>query len=229
MTERKGAFITFEGCDGAGKSTQVRMLCEALERAGETVVQTREVGGTEAAEEIRNMLFQRDAHDWDPVSEVMMVSAARRDHLVHKIWPAMDEGKVVVSDRFADSTLVYQGYARKVDVNVINEAYKIISDGFQPDITFILDLPVEEGLDRSMKHMDGAQGTLEATEDKYELFGIPFHQKVRDGFQEVAKQNPGRCVVIDSRQSIDEIHNEIIGIVQERLGLSLRELDRSAV
>lgn len=210
-----GIFITFEGGDGSGKSTQVKLLGEKLAELNVPHLVTREVGGTDGAEQLRNLLFQRDAEDWDYLSEVLMIQAARREHLTKKIWPALKEGSWVISDRFIDSTRVFQGYGRELGLPEIDASYQMIADGFEPHLTLIFDIPVDIGLERSMKHMEGSEG-LEATEDKFELLGTEFQEKIRQGYLDIAAQYPERCVIIDATGTIEEIHDEVMNIVQTR-------------
>ena len=204
----KGVFITLEGGDGTGKSTQVRMLQESLAAFGLTCITTREPGGTEDAEKIRNLLVHRDGGQWDPLSEALLFSAARREHLVGKIWPELEKGSWIVSDRFMDSTRVFQGVGHGLDRSVIEDLYSKIAGDFEPDLTIILDLPAEEGLRRS-----GSRGD---SEDRFERLGLAFHQKLRQGFLDIAKEYPARCVVIDASQDIETIHSQIMQVISDR-------------
>ena len=146
-----GKFITLEGGEGTGKTTQIQNLHSYLTRLGIDCIVTREPGGTAEAEKIRNLLVQRDGGDWDPLSEALLLFAARREHLVKKIWPAMQKGKWVISDRFVDSSRVYQGLAQGLGETVIEGLYYMIAGEFEPDLTFIMDINPEEGLRRSGK------------------------------------------------------------------------------
>ena len=224
MTARKGIFITLEGGDGTGKSTQIKLLQKSLSAAGIDAVFTREPGGTDQAERIRNLLLQRDSGNFDPVTEVLMMFAARREHLVNKIWPEMDAGKWVVSDRFADSSRAFQGYGMGVDLAIIEKIYAIVAGDFKPDLTIILDIDPEVGLGRSMKHMQtAAQNPLETTEDRYERMGIAFHSRLRQGFLAIAAAEPARCVVIDASVDIQQVHHKIISEISRRFGVTLAE------
>lgn len=220
---RKGVFITFEGGDGTGKSTQVRLLTDALKSAGIDLIATREPGGTPQAERIRNLLLQRDSGHFDPMTEAMMMMAARREHLVDKIWPALEEGKWIVSDRFIDSTRAFQGYGLGLESATIETLYETIAGDFQPDLTFVFDIDPEIGLKRSMKQMATTSDKTESTEDRYERMGLPFHQRLRQGFLDTAKKHPDRCVLIDATQSIDTIHKQILQVVSARFGVNLKE------
>lgn len=205
----KGMFITLEGGEGAGKSSQVRMLGEALTEKGHDVLLTREPGGTMGAEAIRKLLVEGPGGRWDGLTEALLHTAARRDHLVNAVWPAIDAGKIVISDRFSDSTLAYQGYAYGVDKDALLALYKSAIGDFKPNLTLILDLPVQAGLRRAAQR--GGKET------RYESMGKEFHERVREGFQAVAKADPARCKVIDGTNDIDTIHREIMAEVSRIL------------
>ena len=207
-----GLFITFEGGEGAGKSTQIQMLKSTLETMGKEVLLTREPGGSKGGELIRPLLVSGEA-DWDAVSETLLFSAARRDHLTHKIWPALKEGKIVLCDRFSDSTLAYQGYGRGNNLEiqkVVTDLYKIVAGDFEPDLTLILDIDPKIGLKRSCERKDN-------TEKRFENMDFSFHENLRTGFLKIAQENPTRCHVIDANRSLDEIHQKIMEIVKEKL------------
>ena len=209
----RGRFITFEGGEGGGKSTQLRLLVAALKGAGVPVLQTREPGGAPGAEEIRRLLVEGEPGRWDAVTEALLVSAARRDHLVKTVWPALEAGRWVVSDRFADSTLAYQGHAGGVAQRQLMQLYRILADKFVPDLTLILDLPPETGLARAHQRR--------GAEDRFERMGLEFHRKLRDGFLEIARREAQRCVVIDATAPIEAVHQAIKHAVGERLGVAL--------
>lgn len=219
----KGIFITLEGGDGTGKSTQIRLLAEALTAAGVDAVTTREPGGTLQAERIRNLLLQRDSGTFDPLTEAMLMFSARREHLVNKIWPEMEAGKWVISDRFADSTRAFQGYGMGLDSGLIEKLYALVAGDFQPDLTFIFDIDPEAGLSRSMKQKGQTQDATESTEDRYERMGLAFHSRLRDGFLSIAKQYPDRCVIIDAAQDIQSVHRQVLRVIEDRYGVSLKE------
>ncbi|MBO7483579.1 MAG: dTMP kinase [Alphaproteobacteria bacterium] len=207
-----GLFITFEGGEGAGKSTQIQMLKSTLETMGKEVLLTREPGGSKGGELIRPLLVSGEA-DWDAVSETLLFSAARRDHLTHKIWPALKEGKIVLCDRFSDSTLAYQGYGRGNNLEiqkVVTDLYKIVAGDFEPDLTLILDIDPKIGLKRSCERTGN-------TEKRFENMDFSFHENLRTGFLKIAQENPTRCHVIDANRSLDEIHQKIMEIVKEKL------------
>lgn len=208
----KGCFITFEGGEGAGKTTQIRLLKEKLEQQGKQVLLTREPGGTTGGELIRPLLVSGDVH-WDALTEVLLFSAARRDHLVNKILPALNEGKIVLCDRFADSTMAYQGYGRKKDLDLqekLTQLYKMIAGDFEPDLTFILDIDPKVGLKRSCERAGN-------NEQRFEKMDFSFHENLRQGFLDIAQKNPQRCMIINANRSVEEIHQDIYKSVQEKL------------
>lgn len=221
---RNGVFITLEGGDGSGKSTQIKLLQSALSAAGIDAVFSREPGGTDQAEKIRNLLLQRDSGDFDPVTEALLMFAARREHLVNKIWPEMEKGKWVVSDRFADSSRAFQGYGHGLDLDIIEKLYDVVVGDFKPDLTLILDIDPELGLSRSMKHNAASTNALETTEDRFERMGLGFHTRLREGYLAIAKREPERCVVIDASQSLADVHKAIIAELSRRFGRDLAEV-----
>lgn len=191
----RGKFITLEGGEGAGKTTQIARLKTRLENAGKKVVTTREPGGSSGAEAIRKLLVDGDAHQWDAVTEAMLLSAARRDHVNKVIEPALVRGDWVISDRFYDSTYAYQGYGQGLDKKIIDELRVIAIGNLKPDITFVLDLPVEIGLKRV------------AVEQRYERMGTVFHEKLRQGFLTMARQMPRRMKVIDAKLPVEVVES----------------------
>jgi dTMP kinase len=200
-----GHFITFEGGEGAGKTTQIKLLVERLREEGHDVVVTREPGGTPEAEKIRSLLVQRDGGNWDPLSECLLFFTARRMHCETLIKPALKEGKIVICDRFTDSTIAYQGYGHCFDLSLIRRIQELTIGDFNPDKTLILDLPVEIGLSRSKARLSESA----SQEDRFEGLNIEFHQRLRDGFLEIAKNDPDRCVIIDANYSIDIVAENI--------------------
>lgn len=213
---KKGLFITLEGGEGAGKSTQSRRLKAALESAGRDVVLTREPGGTPEAEKIRDLLVQRDGGDWTPMAECLLFFAARQMHVETLIKPALAAGKIVICDRFTDSTIAYQGYGHGFHIPTIEQIAKLSLGDFKPDLTFILDLPVSEGLKRSLKQKDSAGGK-ENTEDRFEKLKIDFHEKLRQGFLTIAGAEKSRCVVVDALGFADDVYNVIWTRIQNAL------------
>ncbi|MEC8116620.1 MAG: dTMP kinase, partial [Pseudomonadota bacterium] len=171
-----GRFITLEGGEGAGKSTQVAALAEALRARGHEVVTTREPGGSDGAEEIRRLLVTGPTDRWDPLSEVLLLYAARRDHWRHLIAPALARGAWVISDRFADSTMAYQGYGLGLAREIIRRIHRVTLEGVAPDLTLVLDLPVLTGIERSLRRLEQTAGIAE---DRYEQMDIDFHERMR--------------------------------------------------
>ncbi len=204
-----GLFITLEGGEGSGKSTQAKHLKLRLEQAGHAVVQTREPGGSEGAEDIRALLVTGEPSRWDGMTEALLLFAARHDHLERIIKPALKAGKVVLCDRFTDSTMAYQGYGHNLGRETIEKLNAVALDGFGPDLTLILDLPVDIGLSRAMSRGDGEQ--------RYEDMDIAFHQRLRDGFLDIAKREPDRCKVVDASGSEEAVAEKISGVVMSLL------------
>lgn len=208
-----GRFITFEGGEGSGKSTQVALLAGALKGVGQETLVTREPGGVPGAEEIRALLVKGDVNRWTPLTEALLNYAARTEHLDKSIRPALAAGKWVLCDRFADSTMAYQGYGHGLDLQTIEHLHRLVVGEFAPDLTLILDIPVKEGLARAN---DGTGG-----EDRYERMDITFHESLRNGFLDIAQAQPDRCVVIDARQSLDDVAAAVSAAVTARLGVRL--------
>ncbi|MBI2234842.1 MAG: dTMP kinase [Micavibrio aeruginosavorus] len=209
----KGFFITLEGGEGSGKTTQIKRLADALKAAGREVVITREPGGTPEAEKIRDLLVRRDGGDWTPLTECLLLFAARVMHVEKLIKPALAAGKVVISDRFADSTRAYQSYGHGLPLQTVESLNALSLGTFQPDLTFILDMDVEEGLARSGKRLAAAC----SAEDKFESLDLDFHRRLRHGYLEIAKTNPARCVVIDAGRGMDDVAHDLAAAVMERL------------
>ncbi len=204
-----GRFITLEGGEGAGKSTQARRLADFLRARGLDVVTTREPGGTEGAEAIRNLLVDGAADRWDAWTEALLMIAARRDHVVRLIRPALAKGHWVVCDRFADSTLAYQGVAGGLGMEPLKALMAPVLDGCSPDLTLMVDLPVAEGLARADTRGSG--------EDRFEKRGLEFHEMVRQAFLAIAADNPDRCHIIKGAGTADEVQQDIESIVLDRL------------
>ena len=199
--KQPGKFITLEGGEGVGKSTQIARLAERLEGAGVGVITTREPGGAPGADTIRSILVSGDTDRWDPMSEALLNFAARREHLIRTIWPALERGHWVLSDRFADSTMAYQGYGHGIDRELIGALYRAAVGDFRPGLTIMLDLPVAEGLRRAAQRNGAADGG----EDRYERMDVAFHERLRAGFLEIAAAEPDRCVVIDATGELDGV------------------------
>ncbi len=210
---QKGRFITLEGGEGAGKSTQLRRLAETLAARGIDVLTTREPGGSKGAEEIRALLVSGDTGRWGPVTEALLHSAARRDHLERTVWPALEAGRWVVCDRFFDSTMAYQGYGLGLGRERIAALQALALDGFRPDLTLILDIDVRTGLRRAAARAGG--------EDRYERMDIGFHERLRHGFLDIAEREPERCAVIDADADLDHVQARVWNAVASRLGSPL--------
>ncbi|WP_445678470.1 dTMP kinase [Radicibacter daui] len=207
----RGRFITFEGGEGAGKSTQIRAVADWLRQAGHEVLSTREPGGSPGAEDIRALFVRGEAGRWDGITETLLVYAARRDHIVKAIEPALAAGTWVLCDRFADSTLAYQGYGHGVDAATIREIHRLAVGDLTPDLTLILDIDPAIGLARS-------RGTA-VGEDRFEKLGTGFHQRLRQGFLEIAAAEPKRCAVIDASDDVVAITAALKATISGRLGL----------
>lgn len=213
----RGKFITFEGGEGGGKSTQVKRLIAALEGAGVGAIATREPGGAPASEDIRELLVSGAVDRWTPMAEVLLNYAAREIHVAKTILPALEQGIWVISDRFSDSTMAYQGYGGGIDRDRIESIHKAVLNDFMPDLTVILDLPVEEGLARAGKRLADAA----SIEDRFERMGRDFHNRLRDGFLAIAADDPARCRVINASVSEEEVFESVTGAVDEVLGVSV--------
>ncbi|MFC2075254.1 dTMP kinase [Bdellovibrionota bacterium] len=203
----KGRFITFEGVEGSGKSTQIRILTQFLEGQGFEVVLTREPGGTPISDKIRDLLLDVENKEMKPTTELLLYAASRSQHVEEKILPALKQGKVVICDRFADSTVAYQGFARGIDRKLIDQCILLATGGVKPDLTFVLDMPVEIGRERASR-----RGV-----DRMEQEEVEFHEKVRGAFLEIAKEEPERVIVVDADCSIDELSEKLQKIMKERM------------
>jgi dTMP kinase len=206
----RGRFITLEGGEGAGKSTQIKLLAAWLRTRGIDVVETREPGGATGAERIRELLVKGDADRWTPTAETLLHYAARADHLDRTIRPALAAGRWVICDRFADSTTAYQGYGHGVPLDVIESLFKAVVGDTAPDLTLILDLPVEQGLQRAAARA--------GHENRYEQMAVDFHDRLRNGFLTIARQNPQRCALVDASRAVEAIQSDIQAELLRRLG-----------
>ena len=195
-------FITFEGGDGSGKSTQVNLLKDYLENLNFETIKTREPGGTPSAEILRDLLTTGEVEKWTPMSEALLMWASRYEHLIQVIEPALNSGKNVICDRFYDSTYAYQGVAHNLGIDKMEKLKKIIIGDIEPDITFVLDIDPKVGLKRSLDRPN--------QENRFESYNIDFHNKIRSAFLEIAKKNKNRCVVVDASLNEQEINNLII-------------------
>lgn len=207
--KRRGLFISFEGGDGAGKSSQIGRLADHLRRLGMTVRVTREPGGSDGAEAIRALLVQGKAERWSPMAEALMMYAARADHLERLIRPALDRGEAVITDRFADSTMAYQGIAGDLGETAVNTLHALVVGATNPDITIILDAPVSIALARA--------GDRGAHESRFESKGETYQEKVRQAFLKIARDNPRRCVVIDATPDEESVFKLVAAAVEKTL------------
>lgn len=213
MPLARGKFITFEGGEGTGKSTQARLLRDALMQRGHAVLLTREPGGSAGAELIRILLVEGDPARWDAMTEALLLFAARRSHLRDTIIPALNRGDWVICDRFTDSTFAYQGGAHGLGFETIGKlaAIAMDADAPQPDATLILDIAVEEGLARA-KQRGGP-------EDRFEKLGMAYHLRLRNSFLEIARNNPQRCALIDATAAVDIVAENILSAIAARFSL----------
>lgn len=204
-------FITLEGGEGTGKSTQAKRLAAALQKRGIETVVTREPGGSPGAEQIRRLLVEGEPGRWDPLTETLLLFAARADHISRTIKPALSSGKWVISDRFTDSTYAYQGVGRGMDRETIRRIETISVADFRPNLTLILDLPVSVGLARANARRDG--------ENRFEGFDTAFHEKLRQAFADIARRNGDRCFLLDAGGSEDDVAELIWQTVAKRFSL----------
>jgi len=201
-------FISFEGIDGSGKSTQARLLSEQLSALGRDVILTREPGGSPGAEEIRRLVLEGESDRWSATTELLLFTAARRDHLERTILPALNDGKIVITDRFADSSRIYQGLGRAELGTLVDRLHELVI-GREPDLTILVDMDPEVGLSRALGRQDG--------EDRFEGFGLEMQQRMREGFLKLAEANANRFCIVDGNRPIEFVQAEILAIVQERL------------
>jgi dTMP kinase len=204
MSRAKG-FISFEGIEGSGKSTQVKFLAEYLRAKGQDVLETAEPGGTKIGNKIRKLLLEPLNH-MDPLAELLLYYSARAQHVRERIYPAILRNTIVITDRFTDSTVAYQGHARGIDLSVIDALNDIVVPDMKPYLTILLDFDVEEGLRRNRDAQK---------DDRFEQETIDFHNRVRQGFHQIAKEEPERIKLVDASQSREEVSREIIKIVEE--------------
>lgn len=203
-------FITFEGPDGSGKSTIIKKVYEKLVSEGYDIVLTREPGGTPIAEKIRNIILDNDNQELDARSEALLYAASRRQHLVEKIWPALKEGKIVLCDRFIDSSIAYQGGGRNIGVTNVLNVNLFATENTYPDLTIFFDVSPEVGLARVNQDKKRVADRLDNENEN-------FHDKVYETFKEIVKNNPDRIVSIDASKSIDEVFNTTYKIIKEKL------------
>ena len=204
---QRGTFVTFEGIDGSGKSTQAKRLAAALTARGQDVVLTREPGGSAGAEEIRNLVLNGETDRWSAETEILLFTAARRDHLEKTIRPALARGATVICDRFADSTRVYQGATRGDLRHAVDQLHQVMI-GQEPDLTFIIDMDPSIGLSRGLARV--------GAEQRFEDFGEAFQETIRHGFLSIARDNPDRCIVIDGNNTVEAVGAEILARLEAR-------------
>lgn len=207
--KKRGYFFTLEGGEGAGKSTQQLRLASRLERLGKTCLVTREPGGSPAAEALRQLLVTGDGGRWLPLGETLLHFAARQDHVARVIGPAIEAGRIVLCDRFYDSTMAYQGYGQGVPRDRIRALTDWVCGEYRPDLTLVLDLSVERGLERAMAR--------KGSETRYEEMEKSFHERLRQGFLDIAQAEPDRCQIIDADGSPDDVEAAIWNAVSTRL------------
>jgi dTMP kinase len=199
-------FITFEGIEGSGKSTQATLLYEWMIDKGHEVILTREPGGTKSAEEIRNFILTPKEEKFPPPAELLLYMAARSFHVENLIEPSIKKGIIVISDRFSDATVAYQGYGRGIDIKLIKTINEFATKGIKPDITILIDVPSAVGLSR-----------LKGEKDRIEQESLEFHEKVRKGYIEIAKSEPDRVKVVDGTKSIEDIFKEVQSLIKEKM------------
>jgi len=204
-----GILITFEGGEGSGKSTQSEILFNTLKEKGFEVVKTREPGGTEFAETIRDILVRGESNKIGNISELFLFAAARADHVQKVIKHGLNDNKIVICDRFIDSTLAYQGYAGQIDLKTIEEVNKISIDDIYPDLTFILDIKPSEGIERALQENN--------KETRFEKKDVMYHKKIRDGYAHIARNNPHRCIVINGNDEVRKISKKILETTLDKI------------
>jgi len=202
-----GLFITIEGIEGSGKSSQVSNIIGYLEELSFPCLATREPGGTQIADEIRSLLLESKEEDIEPLTELLLYNAARAQHVSQVIWPALKDGTTVLCDRFCDATVAYQAYGRGLPLSQVIEINGLVCQGLKPDLTILLDCEVTLGLERSLQRLHKEQ----SLEDRFEKEDLDFHQRVRKGYLELAEHQRDRIVVIDAAQNTDQVFDHIKG------------------
>jgi len=215
MKNKKGIFITFEGPEGSGKTTQANLLIKYFKKMGREVIYTREPGGTKISEQIRNILLDKKNKEMDKYTELLLYIASRRQLITEKIEKELKDGKVVICDRFIDASLAYQGYGRGIDLNFIKELNNLATNGRKPDITFLMDIEVTEGLTKT-KNID-KKHSKKGEMDRIEAENIKFHQRVRNGYIKIMREEPERIYLIKVNKSIEEIHKKIVSLIEQKI------------
>jgi len=213
--KNKGVFISLEGGEGAGKSTQIKQLASWLEGQGIDVCLTREPGGSPGAEQIRELLVKGDGDRWAPMTEALLMAASRAEHVERTVKPALEAGKWVLCDRFLDSSVAYQGAGRGLGMDKVRNLQTMAIGDFLPDLTLIFDLPVDVGLGRATAR----EGAKAESEDRFEKLDTSFHETLKAAYLKIATLEPERCSVIDADKSVDAIQTEIRALVSERFSL----------
>jgi dTMP kinase len=210
MTCRHGLFVSFEGGEGAGKTTQISKLADALKQRGYDVITTREPGGTPEGDKIRNLFVNVEGGNWTAHAEVLLLFAARNIHVRDVILPALAANKIVLCDRFTDSTRVYQCAGKGLPREEVEQVKAFSIGSLEPDLTLILDLPVETGLSRAKSRIADATASGKAAEDRFEQEALDFHERLRHGYQELVADHPERCILIDADRAAEAIHADIL-------------------
>lgn len=209
-----GFFITFEGVEGCGKTTQLRLLKERLEAAGERVRATREPGGCPIADQMRAILLDAENRAITPLSELLLYAAARAQHVQEVIVPAVERGEIVLCDRFTDATISYQGYGRGLDLDTIGQLNRLATGGLQPQLTVLIDCPAEVGLSRARARIEATSG---AREERFELESLRFHERVREGYLALAAASPDRFVIVDGTGDVAQTEKLVIAALAGRI------------
>ncbi len=214
FSHKNNQMIVIDGVDGAGKGVQSRRLRQSFLHAGLETILTREPGGSPAAEDIRKLLVEGDPHKWDSLTELLLMYAARRSHLRDTIWPALQAGQWVISDRFADSSRAFQGIAGNLGLNLVEQIHQIVVGEFQPELVLILDIPEDIALQRAIARGDG--------EDRFERKSNEYHARVRQAFRQIALNNPSQYRLIDANNTIDQVSRQILKEINQHFKLSLK-------
>lgn len=209
--------IVIDGVDGSGKGVQTRRLLQAFEEAGEPAILTREPGGSPAAEDIRELLVRGDPEKWDSMTELLLMYAARRSHLRDTVWPSLEAGKWVISDRFADSSRAFQGIAGNLGLDTVENIHQVVVGDFTPALVLILDIPESLALARARERGD--------SEDRFENKGADYHARVREAFLDIAASDARQYVIVNADQNMDQVNRDIIEIINNRFSLNLKATD----
>jgi dTMP kinase len=212
-----GWFITFEGVEGSGKTTQIRLAGEFLREKGFPVFMTQEPGGTPLGERIREILLNRGGFDISGEAEVFLFAAARAQHTDAVIRPALEKGQVILCDRFSDATIAYQAYGRGLPLETVREICRFASRGISPHLTLLFDLPVEKGLERAFRRIAGREEA--SREDRFEREQLDFHRRIREGYLSIAREEPGRVKIVDASRDIESTRREVRAILSSFLGV----------